>query len=113
MEFLDDGKWKIPFFSLIFWKHGAVNEFYEAIDISFQMRVARFPVILGLEKPKMLHTGTCASTSTRHVTLKSPLLLQFPYCKLCDNDNRRSKYRLMNVLFCTRALCPDFSKSSK
>ena len=32
-------------FSLIFWKHGAVNEFYGAIDISFQMRGAEFPVI--------------------------------------------------------------------
>ena len=30
-------------------------------------------------KPKLLHTGTCTSTSTRHVTLKSHLLLQFPY----------------------------------
>ena len=46
MEFLDDGKWKIPFFILIFWKHGAVNEFYEAIDISFQMREAEFPVTM-------------------------------------------------------------------
>ena len=108
MEFLDDGKWKIPFFSLIFWKHGAVNEFYEAIDISYHIREAEFP-----EKPKLLHSGTCRSTSTRHVNLKSPLLLQFPYCELCDNDNRQSNYRLMNVLFCTRALFPDFSKSSK
>ena len=99
--------------SLNFWKHGTVNEFYGAIDISFQMRVARFPVILGLEKPNMLHTGTCASTSTRHVTLKSPLLLQFPYCELCDNNHKQSNYRLINVLFCTRALFPGFSKSSK
>ena len=97
--------------SLNFWKHGTVNEFYMAIDISFQMRVARFPVILGLEKLNMLHTGTCASTSTRHVTLKSPLLLQFPYCELCDNNHKQSNYRLINVLFCTRALFP--SKSSK
>ena len=44
-------------FSLIFWKHGAVNEFYGAIDISFQMRGAKFPVIRGLEKLKFLHTG--------------------------------------------------------
>ena len=94
------------FSSLNFWKHGAVNEFYGATDISFQMRVARFPVILGLEKPKMLHTGTCASTSTRHVTLKYPLLLQFPYRELCDNDHKQSNYRRINVLFCTRALFP-------
>ena len=85
---------------------------YGAIDISYQLRGAEFLVIRGMEKPKLLHKGTCTSTSTRHVTLKSPLLLQFPYCKLCDNDNRRSHYRLMNVLFCTGALFPDFSKSS-
>ena len=110
VEFLDGGKWKI-FSSLIIWKHGAVNEFYRAIDISFQMRRAEFPVIRGLEKPKSLHTGTCTSTSTRHVTLKSPLLLRFPYYELCDNDNNQSNYRLMNVLFCKRALFPDFNKS--
>ena len=45
-------------FSLIFWKNGAVNEFYGTIDISFQMRVAQFPVIRGMEKLKLLHTGT-------------------------------------------------------
>ena len=75
------------------------NEFYGAIDISYQIRGAEFP-----EKPKLLYSGTCTSTSTRHVNLKSPLLLQFPYCELCDNDNKQSNYRLMNVLFCTRAL---------
>ena len=74
--------------SLIFWKHGALSEFYRAIDISFQMRREEFPVIRDLEKPKLLHTGTCTSTSTRHVTLKSPLLLQFPYCKLYDNGKK-------------------------
>ena len=107
--------WKVekPFSSLIFWKHGVVNEFYGAIDISYQIRGTEFPVIRGMEKPKLLHTGTCTSTSTRHVTLKSPLLLQFPYCELCDNDNKQSNYRLMNVLFCTRALFANFSKSSK
>ena len=87
--------WKVekPFSSLIFWKHGAVNKFYGAIDISYQIRGAEFP-----EKPKLLHSGTCTSTSTRHVNLKSPLLLQFPYCELCDNDNKQSNCRLMNVL---------------
>ena len=72
-----------------------------------------YSVIRGMEKLKLLHSGTCMSTSTRHVTLKSPLLWQFPYRKLCDNDNRRSNYRLMNVLFCTKAISADFSKSSK
>ena len=93
VEFLDGGKWKKTFSSLIFWKHGAVNEFYGVIDISYHIREAEFP-----EKPKLLHLGTCASTSTRHLNLKSPLLLQFPYCELCDNDNKQSNCRLMNVL---------------
>ena len=95
--------WKVEktFSSLLFWKHGAFNEFYGSFDISFQMRGAEFPVIHGLEKPKLLHTGTCKLTSTPHVTLKSPLLFQFPYCELCDNDNKQSNYRLMNVLFRT------------
>ena len=85
-------------FQSYFPKHGAVNEFYGAIDISHQIRGAEFPVIRVLEKPKLLHSGTCTSTSTRHVNLKSPLLLQFPYCKLCDNDNKQSNCRLMNFL---------------
>ena len=52
--------WKVEknISSLIFWKHGAANEFYGAIDISYQMRGAEFPVIRGLEKPKLLHTRT-------------------------------------------------------
>ena len=56
-----------PFSIIIFWKHGAVNEFYGAIDISYQIRGSEFPVIHVLEKPKLLHSGTCTSTSTRHV----------------------------------------------
>ena len=55
---------------------------------------AEFLVILGLQKP-VLYTGNCMSTSTRHVTLKSPLLLQFPNFELGDNDNRQSNYTLM------------------
>ena len=31
------------------------NEFYGAIDISYQIRGAEFPVIRGMEKPKLLH----------------------------------------------------------
>ena len=55
--------WKVekPFSSLIFWKHGAVNEFYGAIDTSYQIREAESP-----EKPKLLHSGTCTSTSTHN-----------------------------------------------
>ena len=37
------------FYSLIFWKHDAVNEFYGAIDFSFQMKGTEFPVIHGLD----------------------------------------------------------------
>ena len=66
-----------------------------------------------MEKPKLLHTGTCTSTRTRYVTLKSPLLLQFPYFKLCDNDNKQSNYRLMNVLFRTYLLILTNLQSSK
>ena len=101
------------FSRLILWKHGAVNEFYGPIDVSYKINGVEFPVIRGLEKPKLLHTGTWTSTSTRHVTLKYPLLLQFPYCELCDNDNKQSNYRLMNILFCKKALFPDFNKSLK
>ena len=36
-------------FSLIFWKNGAVHEFYGATDISFQTRGAQFPVIRRME----------------------------------------------------------------
>ena len=46
------------FSNLIIWKHGAVNKFHGAIDISFQMRGEEFPVFHHLEKPKLLHTGT-------------------------------------------------------
>ena len=48
---------KKTFSSLLFWKHGAVNEFYGAFDISFQMREPGFPVVHGLQK--LLHTATC------------------------------------------------------
>ena len=91
--------WKVgkKLCSLIFWKYGGVNEFYGAIDISFQLSGAEFLVIRGLEKLKLWNTGTWKSTSTRHATLKSTLLLQFPYCELCYNDNKQSNYRLMNV----------------
>ena len=43
-------------------------------------------VIRGLKK-RSCYTRTWTSTSTRHVTLKSPFLLKFPYCELCNNDN--------------------------
>ena len=45
---------------LIVRKNGSVNEFHGVTDISFQMRGVEFPVIQGLEKPKLLHTGTCS-----------------------------------------------------
>ena len=106
------------FSSLIFWKHGAVDEFYGAIDISFQIRggggvgsgVSRHP---RSGKAEVVTHGTCTSKSTRHVTFKSPFLLECPYCELCDNDIKQSSYRLMNVLFRSKALFPDFGKSLK
>ena len=81
------------FSTLIFWKHGAVNKFYGAIDNSYQIRGEEFP-----EKPKLLYSGTCTCECEFNVNLKSTLLLQFPYCELCDNDNKQSNCRLMNVL---------------
>ena len=51
--------------------------------------------------------------STRHVTLKSPLLLQFLNCELCENDNKQSNDRLIDVLYRTNAIFADFSKSPK
>ena len=51
--------------------------------------------------------------SRRHVTLKSPFLLQFPYCKLCDNADKQSNHRIMIVLFYTKAIFADFSNSPK
>ena len=113
MEFLDGGKWKKHFPVLFSGSMVQLINFYVASDISFQTKGVEFPVIHDLEKPKLLHTGTCTSTSTRHATLKSSHLLQFPCCELCDNDDKHSNYRLMNVLFCTKALFADFSKSSK
>ena len=67
VKFFDGGKWKKKISSLIFWKRGTGNEFYGTIDISFQMKGTEFSVIHGLEKAKLLHTGTCTSTCTRHV----------------------------------------------
>ena len=46
------------FSRLIFWKHGAVNEFYGPFDVFYKINGVEFPVIRGLEKPKLLHTGT-------------------------------------------------------
>ena len=104
------------FSSLIFWKHSAVYEFHGANDISFQTKGPSFPssVRSGLAEVVTHVTGTYKLTSTRHVTLKSPLLLQFRYCDLCDNDNKQLNYRLMNVLCRSKAsLFANFSKSPK
>ena len=101
VEFLDGGKWKKHFPVFFSGNMARLMNFMGLLIFPFKWRGAEFPVIHGLEKPKLLHTGTCKLTSTPHVTLKSPLLLQFPYCELCDNDNKQSNYRLMNVLFRT------------
>ena len=93
MEFLDGGKWKKHFPVLFSGNMAQLINFMGLLIIPIQIRGEEFP-----EKPKLLYSGTCTSTSTRHVNLKSPLLLQFPYCELCDNDNKQSNCRLMNVL---------------
>ena len=111
VEFLDGGKWEKHFPVLFSGNMAQLRNFWDYGGAGGAG--AEFPVIRVMEKPKFLHSGTCTSTSTWRVTLKAPLLSQFPYCKLSDNNNRRSNYRLMNVLFCTRALLPDFSKYSK
>ena len=72
VEFLDGGKWEKHFPVLFSGNMGGGAE---------------FPVIRVMEKPKFLHSGTCTSTSSWRVTLKAPLLLQFPYCKLSYNNN--------------------------
>ena len=94
---MESGK---TFSSLIFWKHGAVNEFYEAIDISFQMREGGGGS--GVWKSR--------SCYTRNLCVN---VVEFPYCELCDNDIKQSSYRLVNVLFRSKALFTDFSKSPK
>ena len=59
-------RWKVEktFSRLIFWKYGAVNEFYGPIDVSYQIKGVEFLVIRGLEKPKLLHMGTWAPVKT-------------------------------------------------
>ena len=112
VEFFDGGKWK-KHFPVLFSGHMAqLMNFMGLLIFPFKWggRFSRHP---RSKKTKLLHTWTWPSTSTRHVTLKYPLLLQFPYCELCNNENKQSNYRLMNVLFCTRALVADFSKSPK
>ena len=99
--------------SLIFWKHGAVNEFYGSIDISSQMRGGRVSRYLRSRKAQVVTHGNLYVNKHATCDFKSPLLLQFPYCELCDNDNKQSNYRLMNVLCRTKAISADFSKSSK
>ena len=93
------------FFSLIFWKHGAVNEFYGAIDISFQMREGG-----GSGVSRQPRSGKSRSCYTRNLCVN---VVEFPYCELCDNDIKQSSYRLVNVLFRSKALFTDFSKSPK
>ena len=56
VEFLDGGKWKNIFQSYFLETWRSYNEFYGAIDISYQIRGAEFPVIRGMEKPKLLHS---------------------------------------------------------
>ena len=81
------GWWKVekPFSSLIFWKHGAVHEFYGAIDISYQMRGAEFPVIRVLEKPKLLHVNKHATCGFKISSCYSFLI---EYCAIMVINNQ-------------------------
>ena len=45
------------------------------------------------------------SANTQRVTLKSP--------KMSNDDDKQSNCKLMNVLFCAKAIFVDFSKSLK
>ena len=45
------------------------------------------------------------STKTQRVTLKSP--------KMSNDDVKQSNYRLMNVLYRTKAIAADFRKSPR
>ena len=96
MEFLDGGKWKKHFPVLFPGNMAQLMDFVGLFILPIKLGGQSFPVIHGLEKPKLLHTGT----STRHATSKSTLLSQFPYCELCDND-KQSNYSLTNVMFCS------------
>ena len=81
------------FSSLIFWKHGAVNEFYGAIHISFQMRRTEFPVT-AVWKSRSCQNGNLYVNKNATCDFK----ISFT-CELCDNDSKQSNYRLMNVKF--------------
>ena len=112
VEFFDGGRWKKHFPVSFSGDMAQLMNFVGLLIFPFKWgdRFSRRP---RSKKTKLLHSWTWTSTSTRHVTLKSPLLLQFPYCELFNNDNKQLNYILMNVLFCTRALVADFSKSPK
>ena len=58
MEFLAGGKWKKHFPVLFSGNMAQLMNFYGPIDVSYQIKGVEFPVIRGLEKPKLLHTGT-------------------------------------------------------
>ena len=63
VKFFDGGKKHFP----VLFSGNMAQLMNGTIDISFQMKGTEFSVIHGLEKPKLLHTGTCKLTWTRHV----------------------------------------------
>ena len=79
VEFLDGGKWKQHF--LVLFSGNWCSLWISRGHWYFLSNEEKeFFIIHSLEKLKLLHSGTYMSTSTPHVTLKSPLLLQF-----CNN----------------------------
>ena len=117
MEFLDGGKRK---------KHFPVLFSGNMAQLMNFMGLLIFPIKWGgggggvghhprLEKPKFEVVTLGNLYVYKHATcdfqISTPVTV--PHWELCDNDNKQSNYRLMIVLFCTRALFPDFSKSSK
>ena len=63
VKFFDGGKKHFP----VLFSGNMAQLMNGTIDISFQMKGTEFSVIHGLEKAKLLQTGTCTSTCMRHV----------------------------------------------
>ena len=88
VKFFDGGKWKKTFSSLIFWKHGTVNEWdYRHFLSNEGDRVFRHPLS---GKAEVVTHGNLYANMDATCELKSRVLFQFPYCELCDNDNKQS-----------------------
>ena len=84
LEFLDSGKWKKHFPDLF---SGNMAQLMNLWGYWYFLsnkggRVSCHP---RYGKAEVVTLGNLYVN--KHATLKSPFLLQFPNCKLCDNDN--------------------------